>query len=76
MVSFLFHADSAYMRMLKTALRLGCRAMQMADEFPDIEVTGADLAPIQPRSLAFSVIIFWSCALTPFICFRTEDLCP
>lgn len=25
------------------------RAMQMADEFPDVEVTGCDLAPIQPE---------------------------
>ena len=23
--------------------------MQMADEFPDVEVTGCDLAPIQPE---------------------------
>lgn len=28
------------------------RAMQMADEFPDVEVTGCDLAPIQPECVS------------------------
>lgn len=35
------------------------RAMQMADEFPDVEVTGCDLAPIQPECVSpFSMVFF------------------
>lgn len=32
------------------------RAMQMADEFPDVEITGCDLAPIQPECVSFPMV--------------------
>lgn len=28
----------------------------MADEFPDVEVTGCDLAPIQPECVSFPMV--------------------
>lgn len=34
------------------------RAMQMADEFPDVEVTGCDLAPIQPECVSPFPMVF------------------